>query len=146
MSTDVALFILRVLSATLLLVLLVAIFMLILRDYQSTVGSKTRTVRYGRLVGLQMIDGTYVVVGEVYPLLPLTRLGRSPTNNVVIKDNFASSEHAQVVLRDGQWWLEDRHSRNGTTLNEIPINQPVVMTTGDIIGIGNKRYRLELER
>jgi hypothetical protein len=146
-STEVLLLLLRVASAICLLALLGAIFTIIWKEYRGTVSQLQANRRsYGQLVVLQEIDGSYVIMGETYPLLPLTSLGRAPTNHVIVNDNFASSEHALVVLRNGQWWLEDRHSRNGTTLNEMPVTQPVVMTTGDIIGIGQKRFKLELER
>jgi FHA domain. len=48
-------------------------------------------------------------------------------------------------MRNGQWWLEDRKSRNGTTLNGMPVTQSVIVTDGDIIGIGKMRFRLDLE-
>lgn len=147
MSLDVTLFVLRVISASLLIIMMLVIFIVLWRDYQSTlqkVESNRRT--YGHLVALQFLDGSYVMLGEVYPLLPLTSLGRAPTNTIVIKDTFASSEHALLMLRNGQWWLEDRHSRNGTTLNEHPVTQATVITSGDVIGIGQKRFRIELER
>lgn len=147
MSIDIVLFVLRVISAALLLSILGAVFLALWRDYQSTIKKLQSTRRkHGQLIALQAIDGRYVVLGETYPLLPITSIGRAPTNTIVVKDSFASNEHAQVVLRNGQWWLEDRRSRNGTTLNEIPIGQPVIMTDGDIIGIGSKRFRLELEK
>jgi pSer/pThr/pTyr-binding forkhead associated (FHA) protein len=98
------------------------------------------------LIALQEVNGSYIVTGTNYPLLKLTSLGRSPTNTITIDDTFASSDHAFVALRSGQWWLEDRQSRNGTTLNEVPITQPVIITDGDIIGIGRNRFRLELEQ
>ncbi len=100
---------------------------------------------YGQMIVLQEHNGSYFPTGHQYPLLQSTSLGRSPTNTIIVDDTFASSEHALVALRSGQWWLEDRQSRNGTTLNEILITQPVVITTGDIIGIGTQRYRLEIE-
>ena len=84
--------------------------------------------------------------GRLIPLLPLTSLGRSPTNTIPIHDNYASGEHALVALRGGQWWLEDRQSRNGTMINGMPITQPVIITDGDIIGVGNLSFRLELEQ
>jgi hypothetical protein len=117
------------------------------RQYRTTLEQLESNRRvYGQLIALQEIDGLYVVVGTTYPLRPVTSLGRAPTNHIVIQDTFASGEHAQIVLRSGQWWLEDRRSRNGTTLNELPIIGPTVITDGDIIGIGNRRYKLELER
>ena len=48
-------------------------------------------------------------------------------------------------MRNGQWWLEDRASRNGTLLNGVPVQQPVIVTDGDVIGIGNYHFRLEME-
>jgi hypothetical protein len=146
LNTEWILFLLRVASAAALLILLGALFFVIWKDYQSTVSRIYANQRsYGRLVTLEEIDGSYVALGEIHALLSLTTLGRSPTNTIVINDSFASGEHARITLRNGQWWLEDRNSRNGTTLNEIPISQSVVMTNGDIIGIGHKRYRLDLE-
>lgn len=146
MSTEVVLFLLRLVSGLLLIGLLLVLFVVMWRDYHSTVTQVAASRRaYGQLIGLREIDGAWVVSGEKYPLLPLTSLGRSPTNTIPINDNFASSEHALVALRNGQWWLEDRQSRNGTTLNGIPMSQSVVITNGDIIGIGSLSFRVELE-
>lgn len=145
MSTEIALLLLRIVSGGLLLGLLFVILLALWRDYRGMAADLEASHRsYGQLVEMQQIDGDYVFTGQVYPLLPLTSLGRAPTNTVTVNDTFASSEHALVAMRDGQWWLEDRQSRNGTTINEIPINQPVVIADGDIIGIGTARYRINL--
>lgn len=146
MSTEVTLFLLRLVSGLFLLAILAALFVVIWREYRSTLTEAEADRRiYGRLVMLRNIDGLDVVTGETYPLLPLTSLGRSPTNTVRINDSFASSEHALVAMRNGQWWLEDRQSRNGTMLNDMPVNQPIVVTDGDVIGIGHIKFRIELE-
>lgn len=147
MNTEVILFALRVLSGLILFSVLVVLFIVMWHDYRSAVGEVEANRRtYGQLVEMKELDGVYMTTGSAYPLLSLTSLGRAPTNAVPVDDTFASSEHALVALRSGQWWLEDRQSRNGTTLNEIPINRPVIITDGDIIGIGNTRYRLEMEQ
>lgn len=146
MSTDVILFLLRLISGGLLLAILIALFVVIWREYHSAVKDAELERRvYGRLVLLRTVDAIEVATGEIYPLLPLTSLGRAPTNTVRINDTFASSEHAMVAFRSGQWWLEDRKSRNGTTLNDMPVNQPIVVTDGDLIGIGQLKFRIELE-
>lgn len=146
MSTEIALFLLRLLSGVLLLGLLAALFVVMWRDYRSSAREVEASRRsYGRIVVLRELDGSVTRTGEVYPLLPITSLGRSPTNAIRVNDNFASGEHAVVAMRNGQWWLEDRQSRNGTTLNGIVVNQPVVVTDGDVIGIGKLRFRLEME-
>jgi hypothetical protein len=146
-STEVILFLLRLISGLLILSFLVALFVIIWRDYHGTIQQLDATRRiYGQLVGIREIDGERVATGEVFPLLPLTSLGRSPTNSIIINDSFASSEHAVVALRHGQWWREDRNSRNGTTLNGLPVTEPVIVTQDDLIGIGTMRFRFELER
>lgn len=145
MSTEAVLLLLRVVSGGLLLSLLLAILAALWRDYRLIAAELEASQRsYGQLVEMRELDGDYVFTGQVFPLLPLTSLGRAPTNTVTVSDTFASSEHALVALRDGQWWLEDRQSRNGTTINELPINQAVVVADGDIIGIGTVRYRISL--
>jgi len=144
-STEAVLLLLRVVSGGLLLSLLLVILAALWRDHRLLTAELEASQRsYGQLVEMHELDGDYVFTGQVFPLLPLTSLGRAPTNTVTVNDTFASSEHALVAMRDGQWWLEDRQSRNGTTINEIPINQAVVIADGDIIGIGTVRYRISL--
>lgn len=147
MDVEVTLFALRALSGALLLTLLGVLFVVMWRDYRNAAAETEASRRtYGRLIALHELDGGYAVTGDQHPLLPITSLGRAPTNTIRIDDTFASSEHALVALRGGQWWLEDRHSRNGTLLNGLPIDQPVIVTDGDIIGIGHHHFRLELEQ
>ncbi|HLU09889.1 MAG TPA: FHA domain-containing protein [Oceanobacillus sp.] len=146
MSTELVLFLLRLISGALLIAVLVLLFVFMWRDYHTaaTQAEASRRV-YGRLTSLIEVDGTYAVTGQSYPLLPITSMGRAPTNTIPIDDSFASSEHAVIAMRNGQWWLEDRKSRNGTTLNGMPVTQSVIVTDGDIIGIGKMRFRLDLE-
>lgn len=146
MSVEITLLLLRIISASLLIGMLTAILFVLWRDYRSAATRAAASRRtYGSLVVVQEVNGLYLMTGARYPLRPLTSLGRSPTNTVLIEDDFASGEHALLALRNGQWWLEDRQSRNGTTLNEILIAQPTVITDGDIVGVGGKRFRIELE-
>lgn len=146
MSNEIILLGLRIISGLLLLLFLAALFRVLWREQrQATTDIDIKRRSYGYLVVLREIDGHYHITGEKYALRPITSLGRSPTNTVPIADNFASSEHALVTLRQGQWWLEDRNSRNGTLLNNVPVKQAVVLTEGDIIGIGQLRLRIELE-
>ncbi|MER3459472.1 MAG: FHA domain-containing protein, partial [Chloroflexota bacterium] len=90
-------------------------------------------------------DGTGLPEGTVFPLQPVTSLGRAPTNTVALPDSYASGEHALLSLRGNQWWLEDLGSRNGTFLNGVLITEPVVASAGDIISIGRVQLKVELE-
>lgn len=146
MTVETTLFILRIISGLALLAVLGLLFLVMWRDYRGAAQQAAAARRaYGRLVALEEVDDALLPTDKAYPLLPITSLGRSPTNTVIVDDDFASGEHALVALRSGQWWLEDRQSRNGTTLNGVPLNQPVIVTDGDIIGVGHCQFRLELE-
>ncbi|MCA0452796.1 MAG: FHA domain-containing protein [Chloroflexi bacterium] len=146
MPNELILLFLRFISALLLLVMLGFLFRFLWREQRlASADVENKRRHFGNLVMLREIDGHMHLTGEKFPLKPITSLGRAPTNSVIISDNFASSEHALVTLRQGQWWLEDRNSRNGTLINNIPVKQPVVISEGDIIGIGQIRLRLELE-
>lgn len=146
MSLAITLLVLRVLSAFLLLMMVGLLLVIIWRDYRSaTVEVEAARRVYGYLVGLEEFEDNYTPSGEIYPLMAQTTLGRAPTNTIRIDDPFASSEHCAVVLRDGVWWLEDRESRNGTNLNMIAVEQPVIVTDGDIINIGEMHLRIEVD-
>jgi hypothetical protein len=145
-GTDSILFILRLISAVVLLGILGALFVVIWRDYYASALQAQHSRRtYGTLVGLVQADKQFLSTGTKYPLLPITSLGRAPTNTVLINDTFASSEHAIIALKNGQWWLEDRNSTNGTLLNGEAVTMPIIVTDGDIVGIGKFFFKLSLE-
>ncbi|WP_003541071.1 FHA domain-containing protein [Desulfotomaculum nigrificans] len=75
--------------------------------------------------------------GDSFRLGELTRLGRGPGNHIAFTGAFASQEHAQIVFRQGQYWLEDLGSLNQTYLNEMPVKRPTVLANGDRIRIGD---------
>ncbi len=145
MSTELLLLALRVAAALLLLGFLGAVVIVVWRDYRAAAVVVAASSRQrGRLVVVAAANGA-VENGGSFPLLPLTSLGRAPTNTVVLHDSFCSQEHALVTQRGGQWWLEDRHSSNGTRLNGDPVREPVVLSSGDVIGVGQVELKIELE-
>lgn len=81
-----------------------------------------------------------------FGLVSQTRIGRAEDNDIVLADDCVSSRHAEVVFRDGNWWLNDLASRNGTLLNGAAIDSPVVLRHGDAIGVGNVVLNLNLKR
>lgn len=146
MTLAIVLLILRIAVAIVLLIFVGVLFLVIWQDYRGAANEIEAARRvYGHLIGMREVDGSYVPTGEVYPLLPLTSLGRAPTNTIRLQDQFASSDHAVVTLRSGVWWLEDRKSRNGTGLNGMTIHQPVIVTDGDVVNIGTMHFQIELD-
>ena len=146
MTLALVLFALRVISALLLLAIVTVVFLVIWRDYESaTLEIEASRRVYGYLVEHGEVDGNYVPSGETFPLMAITSIGRAPINTIRLTDQFASTEHCVVYVKNGVWWLEDRNSRNGTNLNRLPVTEPVIVTSGDVITIGTKHFRLEIE-
>lgn len=145
MNPTTALFILRVALAVLLYVFLGALFWALWQDVRAASRvAAARARRLGRLVVLAS-DLPQLSPGTAFPLLPITSVGRAPTNTAPLPDEMASLEHALIHLRDGQWWLEDLGSRNGTRLNDRAIHEPAPVMPGDVIGVGRTQLKLELE-
>ncbi|MEZ5962737.1 MAG: FHA domain-containing protein [Planctomycetota bacterium] len=62
-------------------------------------------------------------------------LGRRPNNDVVLKDEKASGNHAEVVREGDAFVLRDLESRNGTFLDGRKVSE-VSLSPGDVFKIG----------
>ena len=140
---DILLLILRLLLVILLYAFLAAVFLMLWRDLKQASASGERARSYGQVVVVHAADET-LDVGTVFPLQPVTSIGRSRTNTISIPDTFASGQHALLTWREGHWWLEDQRSRNGTLLNGERISDPTVVSGGDVVGVGRTEFKLEL--
>jgi pSer/pThr/pTyr-binding forkhead associated (FHA) protein len=96
---------------------------------------------YGQLV-VTSAGQTGIPVGKVYPLNPVTVIGRSTDVEVSLNDTFLSSEHARLELRDGVWSLEDLNSTNGTFLNGFEVRAATEVHGGDVVRVGRVELKL----
>ena len=143
---EVALLLIRILLVVLLYAFLGLIVVLLWRDVRSAARRETASAgrpRPARLVLLDHVDG--MRDGDAFALKPFTSIGRAPSNTIELPDSYCSAEHALVVWRNNQWWLEDRDSSNGTMLNDAPVDVPAVVGAGDVIRMGRVRLRFEVE-
>jgi hypothetical protein len=78
--------------------------------------------------------------GETYvPQGDETMIGRSPDNPVFLDDVTVSRKHAQLVERDGRWFIEDQGSLNGTFVNRKRVDS-AELSDGDELQIGKYRF------
>jgi hypothetical protein len=141
---DVVIFLVRLLFSTLLYVFLGALFFLLWRDIRTATRHPIAPAVRERPGQLRVLSGyNDLSEGTLLPLTPFTTIGRSDSNTIAIADPYASGEHALLAWRNGQWWLEDRDSRNGTLLNDMPVDTPLIVSHGDVIGIGQMQLRFE---
>lgn len=75
--------------------------------------------------------------GRAYPLEDEVTLGRAAGCQVPIDDAYASQVHARVFHAEGQWYVEDLGSTNGTYLNRRRVAGPMIVKRRDRVQIGN---------
>ena len=82
--------------------------------------------------------------GEMYPLFENREItiGRSPTNNIFIRDRNVSRVHCQIVVTEKGCVLTDLQSTNGTFVNEQRAAE-VDLKAGDEIRVGTTLLQLE---
>ena len=75
--------------------------------------------------------------GRTYDLADEVTVGRAPGCQVSIgEDSYASQLHARVFRKEGQLYVEDLGSTNGTYLNRKKVSGPMVMRRGDRLQVG----------
>lgn len=96
--------------------------------------AKARAVRRGP-THLAVVDGS--MRGITVPLSDAgVLIGRNPECTLVLSDDFASGRHARVYVEDGQWFIDDLGSTNGTFIGPNRIGQHVPIGEGAHIRIG----------
>lgn len=76
---------------------------------------------------------------DVFRLTPgrTVTIGRASTNEIVIKDERCSRNHAEVFLTGGQWTVRDLDSRNGTVVQGEAIHGDHSLSPSEVIRIAH---------
>ena len=64
-------------------------------------------------------------------------IGRSSSCTIPIPDRFLSRQHAEIVRINGEWFVTDSGSVNGTYLNGDRLKDRAPLRPGDRITIGD---------
>ncbi len=78
------------------------------------------------------------------PLQGNLQVGRADACQIKLSDTYVSSFHARIFSRDGQWFVEDLGSTNGTYMNQRRVTSPIEVRAGDRIRVG--KTTLEFRR
>lgn len=141
------LFVLLILRIALVVILYLVILQVVgvaRRDMRKAALSPAATTRAKPAVGhLIVIDSgsTTLKPGQRLDVEPITTIGRSPTNTIVLESTFVSTEHTRILFKDKSLWVEDMNSRNGTTVDQKPVTQPVAVSPGTILQVGDVRFK-----
>ncbi len=137
MTPGLVLLVIRVVLGLILYAFLGMILLFLWKEIQSHRASEI----HNPPAVLVLADGSDVDVR--HSLIANNRIGRAADNTLVLHDETASAHHALLSFHEGQWWLEDLGSRNGTAVNGITLEGPLVLTYGDQIAFGRVEFRME---
>ncbi|MHC4878975.1 MAG: FHA domain-containing protein [Planctomycetota bacterium] len=69
-----------------------------------------------------------------------TTIGRASDNDIVIRSDRCSRQHAAVFCDNDEWFVRDLDSSNGTRLNRKRISGTAPLSVGDRIEIGRQSF------
>lgn len=95
-------------------------------------------------IRLSCTDAVSTVDDVTLPALPAT-VGRGEEADVCVHDSWASRIHCQLVDRNGELWVEDEKSSNGTRVNGEGVTA-IRLQSGDELTIGITTLRVIFTR
>lgn len=87
-------------------------------------------------LALKVMNGPRELKGTKVAISGPIVIGRTPGADIVIADDFISSQHARVMPSGDGALLEDLSSTNGTILNGARVTSPSLLDEGDEIELG----------
>ena len=127
-------------------VFLLVIYLFLIRGFAVLQRALAAERVEGRSIGTLVVERSpsrTPRVGERLALRASNQIGRDAGNDIALPDEAASARHARLELQDGEWWIEDLGSTNGTLVNGTRIAQRERVRPGDEIAIGRVALRLE---
>ena len=73
-------------------------------------------------------------------------IGRKQGCDICLSDDKSvSGLHCSIRLQDGQLYIKDENSSNGTYLNDLQLNDECPLQSGDLLEIGLTRFRIGIQ-
>lgn len=103
------------------------------RPTRATIGGHHSSKPPGRLKVVEPVERR----GRTYELADELTVGRAGGCQVALEgDSYVSQLHARVFRREGQFYVEDLGSTNGTYVNRKKVTAPIAIRKGDRLQIG----------
>ncbi len=86
---------------------------------------------------MQLVVQAGAQCGQVYPIdKDSLTIGRGTSNDITFADPAMSRVHCEIRREVDDYVVEDRHSANGTFVNDEQIELPFILRPGDTIRLG----------
>jgi pSer/pThr/pTyr-binding forkhead associated (FHA) protein len=106
---------------------------------------RSQAIQVRRVPTITLIERSGMVENkEISFEMAEVSIGRDQSNSICIDEDIVSNRHALLNYRNGQWWIEDLLSTNGTYLNDEKVDTPTILISGDEVHIGNHFYEIRM--
>ena len=78
--------------------------------------------------------------GKIFELSRSCTIGRSPLNDIIVKEDSVSSFHAEFEKQEKRWVVRDLGSSNGTYVNEHFVEDERVLRNRDTLRLGSIEF------
>lgn len=122
-------------------IIIVLALIIMYKDIKS--GGKKKVKRKG--LGLEIIkagENLSLKKGSIIPVHGELTIGRKDDNLLKLTDNYVSSHHARVRLKNNEYVFEDMGSTNGSFLNDKKVDTRITLKAGDVIRIGTSEFKV----
>ena len=95
--------------------------------------------------GIEVIspgENSNIKKGTIIPIIDIITIGRKEDNYVVLQDMHTSGNHAKLVVKENNLYIQDLHSTNGTFVNGRKISTNVKLLGREEIQIGTTVFRV----
>ena len=95
--------------------------------------------------GIEVIstgESTNIKKGTIIPIIDIITIGRKEDNSVVLQDRHTSGNHAKLIVKENNLYIQDLHSTNGTFVNGRKISTNVKLLGREEIQIGTTVFRV----
>ena len=116
-------------------------FIIMYKDMKSGGKKKVRRNPFG----LEIIEpgkNSNLKMGGVIPIQNRISIGRKEDNTLVLSDEYVSSHHVRIYIKNTDYFLEDMNSTNGTKLNLKKLVGKSIIKKGDTIKIGTSEFKV----
>lgn len=72
-------------------------------------------------------------------------IGRNLDSDLVLTDDTVSGRHGRLTYQLNQWWYEDLKSTNGSWLDDLKIEEPIVVKDNDSIYCGDAVFKIYIK-
>lgn len=88
----------------------------------------------------------YGLLGDTTFNVPdCAKVGRADDADVRLPYNFISRHHCTFFQLDGQWYVQDAGSLNGTYLNEQVVDGATLLCEGDSLRLGGLGFFVQFD-